>query len=48
LIFSVNKDWPEIFNNDSTLISALLDRLFHHTEAVVIEGKNYLLMKQVA
>ena len=37
----VFKDWPKIFNNDSTLTSALLDRLLHHTEAVVIAGKNY-------
>ena len=33
------KDWPKIFNNDSTLTSALLDRLLHHAETVVIEGK---------
>lgn len=37
----VFKDWPSIFNNDSTLTSALLDRLLHHTEPVVIEGKSY-------
>ena len=37
----VFKDWPRIFNNDSTLTSALLDRLLHHTEAVVIEGDSY-------
>lgn len=37
----VFKDWPQIFNNDTTLTSALLDRLLHHTEAVVIEGKSY-------
>ena len=42
----VFKDWPKIFNNDSTLTSALLDRLLHHTEAVVIEGKSYR-MKEV-
>lgn len=42
----VFKDWPQIFNNDSTLTSALLDRLLHHTEAVVIEGKSYR-MRQV-
>ncbi|WP_435547120.1 ATP-binding protein, partial [Desulfobacterium sp. N47] len=42
----VFKEWPEIFNNDSTLTSALLDRLLHHTEAVVIEGKSYR-MKEV-
>ncbi len=37
----VFRDWPQIFNNDSTLTSALLDRLLHHTEAVVVEGKSY-------
>jgi len=42
----VFKDWPQIFNNDSTLTSALLDRLLHHTEAVVIESKSYR-MRQV-
>ena len=34
-------DWPEIFNNDSTLTSALLDRLLHHAHTVVIEGSSY-------
>jgi DNA replication protein DnaC len=37
----VFKDWPEIFNNDATLTSALLDRLLHHTETIVIEGRSY-------
>ena len=44
LIITTNrafKHWPEIFNNDSTLTSALLDRLLHHTETVLIEGKSY-------
>jgi DNA replication protein DnaC len=35
------KDWPGIFNNDSTLTSAILDRLLHHAETIVIEGKSY-------
>jgi len=35
------KDWPEIFNNDSTLTSAILDRLLHHAETVIIEGKSF-------
>ena len=35
------KDWPKIFNNDSTLTAALLDRLLPHAETVVIEGKSY-------
>jgi hypothetical protein len=29
------KQWPEIFNNDSTLTSAILDRLLHHAETQV-------------
>lgn len=37
------KDWPKIFNNDSTLTAALLDRLLHHADTVVIEGKSYRL-----
>jgi DNA replication protein DnaC len=35
------KDWPKIFNNDSTLTSAILDRLLHHAETVIIEGKSF-------
>jgi DNA replication protein DnaC len=35
------KNWPEIFNNDSTLTSAILDRLLHHAETVLIDGKSF-------
>jgi DNA replication protein DnaC len=35
------KNWPEIFNNDATLTSALLDRLLHHADTCVVEGKSY-------
>ena len=35
------KDWPKMFNNDSTLTSAILDRLLHHAETVIIEGKSF-------
>jgi len=35
------KNWPEIFNNDTTLTSALLDRLLHHADTCVLEGKSY-------
>lgn len=41
----VFKEWPAIFNNDSTLTSALLDRLLHHTEPVLIEGDSYRMRK---
>ena len=35
------KQWPSIFNGDSTITSAVLDRLLHHAETVVIEGSSY-------
>jgi DNA replication protein DnaC len=35
------KHWPQIFNNDSTLTSAILDRVLHHVDTVVIEGKSF-------
>lgn len=40
------KLWPEIFNNDTSLTSALLDRLLHHAETVVIEGPSYRMREQ--
>lgn len=41
------KNWPEIFNNDSTLTSAILDRLLHHAETLVIEGKSYRMKDKI-
>jgi DNA replication protein DnaC len=41
------KDWPEIFNNDSTLTSAILDRVLHHAETILIEGKSYRMKEQI-
>jgi DNA replication protein DnaC len=35
------KQWPAIFNNDSAMTSAALDRLLHHSETIVIEGSSY-------
>ena len=35
------KQWPAIFNNDSTITSAVLDRLLHHAETIVIEGNSF-------
>ena len=43
----VFKKWAEIFNNDSTLTTALLDRLLHHCEVVRIEGESYRQKDQV-
>lgn len=35
------KQWGSVMNQDNTLASALIDRLGHHAEVVVIEGKSY-------
>lgn len=50
IIFTTNrafKHWPEIFNNDSIMTSAVLDRLRHHAETVVIEGQSYRMKNQI-
>ena len=41
------KHWPQIFNNDSTLTSVLLNRLLHHAETILIEGKSYRMEGQI-
>jgi DNA replication protein DnaC len=41
------KHWPQIFNNDSTLTSAILDRLLHHADTILIEGKSYRMKGQI-
>lgn len=41
------KDWPEIFGNDSILTSAVLDRLLHHADTIVIEGKSYRMRGRI-
>jgi DNA replication protein DnaC len=40
------KQWASIFNNDSTIASAVLDRLLHHAETIVIEGASYRMKDQ--
>ena len=39
------KDWPSIFNNDSVITSAVLDRILHHSETVLITGKSYRMKR---
>ena len=41
------KSWAKVFNNDATLASAVLDRLLHHAETVVMEGKSYRMKDQL-
>jgi len=35
------KDWGNIFDVDNTLATAMIDRLMHHGEALVIRGDSY-------
>jgi DNA replication protein DnaC len=42
------KQWPAIFNNDSSITSAVLDRLLHHAEVIVIEGSSFRMKDQPA
>ncbi len=41
------KDWPKVFNNDNTVTSAVLDRLLHHSEVIVIEGDSYRMKDRI-
>lgn len=40
------KQWASIFNNDSTIASAVLDRLLHHADTIVIEAASYRMKDQ--
>ena len=44
----IYKNWTRIFNNDATITSAVLDRLLHHAETVIIEGKSYRMKDRVS
>jgi DNA replication protein DnaC len=41
------KQWPAIFNGDSTITSAVLDRLLHHAETILIEGSSYRMKDRI-
>ena len=50
IVLSTNKvfkHWPSIFNNDATLTSAILDRILHHAETILIEGKSYRMKDRI-
>jgi IstB-like ATP binding protein len=40
------KQLPAIFNGDSTITSAVLDRLLHRAEIVLIEGTSYRMKER--
>ena len=41
------KDWGAILDVDNTLATALIDRLMHHGEAIVIKGKSYRMKDKI-
>ncbi len=44
IVLSTNRafrDWGTIFDVDNTLATAMIDRLMHHGEAIVIHGDSY-------
>jgi DNA replication protein DnaC len=41
------KQWPTIFNGDSTITSAVLDHLLHHAEIALVEGSSFRLKDRV-
>lgn len=41
------KQWPTIFNGDSTITSAVLDRLLHHAETVILEGPSFRMKDRI-
>lgn len=46
IVLTSNKhvqDWPEIFDDDEILTTAILDRLLHHVHVVHIDGRSYRL-----
>ena len=41
------KDWTKTFANDAVMTSAVLDRIMHHCETVVIEGPSYRMKNRI-
>jgi DNA replication protein DnaC len=50
LIITTNKaykNWPEVFNHDAGITSAILDRVLHHAQTIVLEGTSYRMKDQI-
>ena len=44
IVLSTNRpfrDWGQTFDVDNTLAAAMIDRLMHHGEAILIQGPSY-------
>jgi len=42
------KDWAETFAGDAVITSAVLDRVLHHCETLVIQGRSYRMKERIA
>ena len=50
MLFTTNKvfkHWSTIFCNDATLTSAILDRIVHHSQTIIIEGKSFRMKDRI-
>ena len=50
IIITANRayeEWSEIFNNDATVTSAMLDRILHHSDTSVIEGDSFRMKDKI-
>ena len=43
----IYKHCSRISNNDAAITSAVLDRLLHHAETVLVEGKSYRMKDKI-
>jgi DNA replication protein DnaC len=41
------KEWAKTFANDAAMTSAVLDRINHHSETIVIEGESYRMKDRI-
>ena len=43
----IYKEWNKTFANDNAMTAAVLDRVVHHCETIIIEGQSYRLKDRV-
>ena len=43
----IYKEWNKTFANDNAMTAAVLDRVVHHCETIIIEGQSYRLKNRV-
>jgi DNA replication protein DnaC len=41
------RDWAPCFNDDATVTAAVLDRICHHCEVILIKGKSYRMKHKI-